>query len=356
MTDKTSVSTDKSRNERTRAQDRGQRSTANWGPIAEFQESGVEPILMGAKSTIDPDTIKLPESYAEEKSGAVGTTIFVIAILLAIGGIGYILANDSLREQTGAFLSGNIREYKEKEKKRIEAEDARIQAETRNRYGNVTLSYFPQDARVIITELKWVETLPQFVSRSLKGGDDTRGEPQKREIPNRTGELKENEKVDSLPLMDLPIMQKAEGKDDQIETFAYEVTIEKEGYYPRMFLFADETYPGKKDEKTALIQWVNAGPGIYMAQWNGCDLMPKPELMRKQYAKVIVGFECLKKTPDGKKLTEEELNVALTEMKRNNGFMTDERWAEVEKALKENAAMWPEIEKEIKETPCEAPQ
>jgi hypothetical protein len=309
-------------------------------------------ILLNKRASVSADDVEVDEPLMKEGGGKMGLIVLGVAVLAIVGGLAFVFSNEQRAEEVKAFFSGEIQDYKEQSKKAEEAAFRDKQAATRNQYGSITLEYFPKDARVNLTELKWTETIDSYYDRVKKGGTDTRGEPSRREIDNQTHKLKEREVVESLPLKDLPIQQKSED-ESQMETYAYEVSIEREGYYPRKFMFLSDDTPMQPAEDVQALKWENIGPGMWAIGWSGADLQPKPEMMKDKYILASIAIDCLKKSPEGQKADADQLDFEQTRIRRDNGFATDVQWNDVDVALRANATLWPEIEKAIAEGKCE---
>ena len=298
------------------------------------------------------------ESAVPESSGKLGGIVFGVAAVLLVGAVIGVATNESMMEQVSCFFSGNIQTCKEEDKLAQEKQWAKEDGLMRNSYGELLgMIYTPPDARVNMTRLQWTETKEEFLNRVDKGGADMRGEPTREDVPNKSHSLKEKERVDSLDFPVLPILEKAEGDDNKLHTYAYEIDITKDMYFERKFLLASKDhFPGDPPSDRAALWFTELGPGQMTIQWNGCDLRPRPELKRPDYVKAIVRENCDMKTADGKKMLKDE--TVWEDHKRDIhaefGFRTDAEWMEVETALKANAALWPEIEKEIAEMDCSA--
>ena len=328
------------------------------------QRGGLVELLYGVgheseASAEDFEEVEVEESI--EGGGRVGLIVLGVALLAAIGGIAWLLSSPERKEELKAFFAGQITEYKMRGVRAQEERWNAIDRATRNLYGSVTLEYFPKTARVDVVQLRWKEPFDKYVKRVLDGAEDTRGEPERKEIPNRTHELKEHEVVESLPLKNLPIREKSEEKNKDgdplyVYTYAYEVTISAPEYYPRKFLFISDDYPGTPPKDVDVLKWDNPGPGIWTIPWKGADLRPKPELMKDKYVRALVEFNCYKADPAHQKMSEEELHDIFRNIQLKHGFATEEQWSEVDTALRGNAELWPQIEEQIKAGVCEQPK
>ena len=298
------------------------------------------------------------DSSIPEASGKLGAVFLGIAVVLLVGGIGVIATDDSLMEDINCFFSGNIQTCKEEDKLAQERQWAKEDGLLKNQYGELMgMIYTPPNARVTMTQLQWKETKDEFLSRVDKGGADMRGEPSRKDIPNQSHKLKENEKVDSLDFPVLPIQEKDENDENVLYTYAYEVDISKDLYFDRKFLLASkDQFPGDPPQDRQVLWFSELGPGQLMIQWNGCDLAPRPELKRPDYVKAMVRENCDAKTPEGKRMLrdEETWEDHKRDIRAEYGFRTDAEWMDVETALKGNTELWPEIEKEIAEMDCAA--
>lgn len=320
-------------------------------------------LLMGSsggqqKRVTDAD---IDEPFEPERKSWGGIVTIVLMLAVVIGGIVFIMSNDKFKQDIECFFSGEIEKCKTAEKKEQEGQWREIDQITVNRYGSTTITYSPQDARVKLTQLKWKESIDDYMGRVKQGREDKRGEAERIDIPNRTSSLKEKEIVDNLPLQDLPLLEKstdAAGPDTEVYTYAYEITIEKDGYYPRSFLFMTDDIPMKAPDGVQPYKWENTGPGVFMANFGGCDLMPKPETARPKMIEALVAIKCLKASPEGKKMTPEDLDIQVMSIKQQKGFVSDEFWTEVEKAIRamppvDGKDPWVAVEEEVTAGACE---
>lgn len=322
-------------------------------------------LLMGGGGSKGPRRVTdadIDEPFEPERKSWGGIVTIVIMALVVIGGIVFVMTNDKFKQEIECFLSGEIEKCKTAEKKEQESQWREVDQLTVNRYGTTTLVYSPQDAKVVLTQLKWKEGIEDFVGRVKKGKEDKRGEPERIDIPNRTSSLKEKEIVESLPLQDLPLLEKSTdsaGPDTEVYTYAYEIVIEKDGYYPRTFLFMTDDVPMKTPEGVQAYKWENTGPGVYMANFTGADLMPRPETARPKMVEALIAIRCLKASPEGQKMAPEDLDIQVMSIKQGKGFATEEMWGEVEKAIREmkpgedGKDPWVAVEEEVAAGTCE---
>lgn len=330
--------------------------------ISELGDAGE--ILMGGASKrpmremADAD---IDEPFDPERKSWGGVVTIVVMLLVVIAGVVFIMTNDKFKQDIECFFTGEIEKCKTAEKKEQETQWREIDQITVNKYGSTTLTYSPQDARVTLTQLKWKESIEDFMDRVKKGKADKRGEPERIDIPNKTSSLKEKEIVESLPLQDLPLLEKstdAAGPDTEVYTYAYEVVVEKDGYYPRSFIFITDDVPMKVPDGVQAYKWENTGPGVFMANYGGCDLMPKPETARPKMVEALIEIKCLKASPEGVKMTPEDLEIQILSIKQQKGFVNDEFWTEVEAAIRKMPSVdgkdpWVAVEEEVAAGVCE---
>jgi len=223
---------------------------------------------------------------------------------------------------------------------------------SRHIYGGVDLTYFPQDARVDIYQLGYVqdgkawsrgdagqgemicderhpETNPEIIlTPSLKGQKRC-----ERPIPNATANLDEGQYLTRLPLKDLALFETDkctsgsdlgwnEARQDcsyggetyelgaviKAYTYEYRLVFSKEGYEPRevVWRFRD---------------WTRS-PGAYLMEWSGLDLVPRPETRLNNYAHAERDLFCYQLIQE---VTLDAIPQASRDMiYRRNGFKSDE--------------------------------
>ncbi len=349
-------------------------------PSAPTEDDVVIPsslLSAGTAEELDQDELDQYEieSASPETGGKMGAIVLGVTAVILVGLIGFVATNEGLKKDISCFFSGNIETCKQEDKIAQEKQWAKEAGLMRNQYASLeAMRYTPQEARVNVTQLMWKETHTEFLQRVDKGGADMRGEPTRKDIPNKSHGLKDREKVDGLTIMDLPVLEKedlgedapeegkelseeelAKQKKADVFSFAYEVEITKDLYYPRKYLFASKShYPGEPP-KDAQVLWFNEGiPGQMSINWTGCDLRPRPEFWRPNYVQAMVRENCDRNSAEGKKMLRDETiwQDHLRDIRAEFKFRTDAEWMEVETALKANVELWPQIETEIAEGKC----
>ena len=143
---------------------------------------------------------ELDELTRTKRSNAT-LVMFLAAIVMILGVLGYAAINDQARERIVGFIRGDLFEL-QKER----AEDlAKLYVEKMDviapKYGSIRLQYFPQDAKVHI-----IRRFFRFDDITDKEAEEW-GDPV--EIPNATLELKEGEQLPYLSIENLPIRDRA---------------------------------------------------------------------------------------------------------------------------------------------------
>ncbi len=295
-----------------------------------------------------------------------------IAIMIIIGlaliGLLVIFSDASLKEQFTYILRGELSEYKERKAEEEEKKIRDIEELTGNKYGSVTLTYTPKDARVDIKQSKYVKDCSSFgtdedaILACLKKPFDYAKAPEVTDIPNKSQSLKREEKevVENLPFTDMPIQQ---SNEERTVISAYEVTIEitRDGYEPRKFHFTGEKARiGALGEGWESKFWDQKGPGLYMVDFPGADLAPKPETAKINYIAAVKEFECIRrevqsKRDAGKTVSEEQVAKIFTDILNKNDIRTRDDFYKIEAFLRQTDAVWFEgFLKELEKLDCSA--
>ena len=137
------------------------------------------------------------DELTRTKRSNVTLVLFLAAIVMILGVLGYAAVNEQARERIIGFVRGDLFEI-QKER----AEDlAKLYTEKMDlispKYGSLRLQYFPQDAKVHI-----IRRYFQYADITAREAEEW-GEPA--EIPNATLELKEGEQLPYLSIENLPI-------------------------------------------------------------------------------------------------------------------------------------------------------
>ncbi len=228
-----------------------------------------------------------------------------------------------------------------------------IEELTDNRYGSVTLTYTPADAKVVIEQLKFKNDCSQFAGNPdgmlacLKKGPDYSANPEVSPIDNKSLHLNRDQReiIESLPFTDMPIQ---ESNDERTISWAYEYKIEiiREGYEPRKFHFTgDRKRIGALGMGWESRFWDMKGPGLYMVDFQGADLAPKPETAKLNYIATVRDSECIRrevmaKRDAGKNISEEQVGNVFAEIRKKNGIRTVDDFSKIESFLRQTEPEW----------------
>lgn len=289
--------------------------------------------------------------------------VIVVVVILSLIGLGIIYSNPVLTEQFEALLAGELGEYKEQLRKAQEDRIRRIERLSANLYGSMVLMYSPKDARVTIKQLKYeldcsksksddsklLECLEQPMNYSQT--------PEVKEIDNPSLHIDRSKKeiVEQIPLNDMPIQESSEDRS-KVHKYEYTVRIEREGYYPRtFFLTADKERRPPKDVE--VLYWIQRGPGFWTVDFQGADLMPRPETVRDNYVAARKDIKCMLKQVEAKRkagrhISDDTVEGLYLELINRHGFKTFEEWHSIEQELQKDTKWWSDLEKELKKHSC----
>ena len=320
--------------------------------LSEDEESG--------KTSYDDDEVE----DTRHKGPFFTTPVIVVLVVLALSGIGLgiIYSDPILTEQFEALLAGELGEYKEQLRKAQEDRIREIENLTSNKYGSLTLFYSPRDSKVIIAEKKFTmdcsaHTDETLLLECLRGQMDYNQNPVERQVDNKSLHLDHEKKeiIESIPLNDIPIQEASEDRTI-IYRYEYQVTIDREGYYPRVFyMTGDKDRPAIKDVE--MLFWTQRGPGIFAVDFRGADLMPKPETAKENYKLARKDVLCVqreveKKRKEGKNISDSTVDGIYLEVLNRHGFKTFGEWNRIDEALHEDKAWVEEFNKELKAHKC----
>lgn len=283
----------------------------------------------------------LRDELRQPRSSKFGLILFGLCIAMIVAGALIISGNEQWVADLKCFLGGDIVKCKMAKVEALQAQWAKEDAATTPRYGDLVLTYFPQDAKV---------TILQKVTHQ-QGFDGPMGQTEEILIPNKSHELKENEIVEQLPLVDLPILERErdqEGNIKEVKHYTYTIKIERDGYEPREFTFEPD-------------DWQRLGPDVnWSIAWQGCDLVPKPETIKEPFAKAMREMYCLEQyyEKSGKKagMTEGDVRGMRKEIEIRHGFKTTAEFENFKTMLVADAAWWVPMWEGIKKEKCPEPE
>lgn len=369
-------------------------------PAAKADEGGLR-MLPNPDGLFDPKVIdeKRAEGYepvavAPEVAAVNRKAFLILAGMLAASAVAIVLVAVSSEASTrvSKYLEGFkcgehgsascIEEHIEGEARKKEEEWRNEDYRARPMYGDITLTYFPKDAKVEFFQKVYVKAgndwradsagpgtqvtdcaqlLPEDKKKQLAaaGHGDPVCNAQTGEVgyPNQSQLLKPGEYVERLPFRNLPIFTTERyplcppedlacdvnvgGSVSKARNFEYRIVFSREGYEPYELKITREGWT----------KGAGASNSIYM--WNGLDLQPKPETLRDNFIRARRDVFCLmkiQKIETYEKLPAENRDLIMA----RNGFKSWEAYLEVEGVLTtgENEASWKETQAAIEKEEC----
>jgi hypothetical protein len=321
-------------------------------------------------------------SHRHRSKVAMGALIAAAAFTIL--GTAMIIGSDDMARDFECFVNGTVEECKtaevEKTKRMWRNEDHKSQ----NMYGNVSLTFFPADSNVKITQTQkhtagdnWrmAEGLAKCpaTDATVGGAETAKPKPKaegapgapaptpvkgaveaakfqtgthSREIPNETSKLAEGQTIQELPLENLPIFETRKnefGCVGDVLNYEYLVEFTREGYY-------DQKRTWRRDD------WKRIGPGNVIIEWPGLDLEPKPETIKANFSKVMHQEHCLRTTKKLTTLDDSMKDANFEIMLLRSGFKTREDFMKVYDTLTktaEHSEWWKGETEKIKAQKCE---
>lgn len=289
--------------------------------------------------------------------------VIIVVALLTGAGIAYIMADDIRAEQFDAMLNGELGKYKESLRKAQEDRIRDIEAVTGNRYGSLTLFYSPKTAQVHIKEFKYTQDCSHLSDEMellscLRKAPDYTQTPVTREVDNPSLHLDKEKKeiVEQIPLNDIPIQEASEDRKI-VYRYEYEIRIEADGYHPRYFFITGDRERTKDEEGWQTLFWDQKGPGLFMADFQGADLMPTAETAKENYKSALIAIECIRreieaKRKEGKNITEDTVQGLYIELLNRNGFKTFEEFNIIDQELRKDEEFFAAFQKELAAVTC----
>jgi hypothetical protein len=267
--------------------------------------------------------------------GIIGGTLVVTAVFAF-----WLMSQEEKRDEVQAFLSGTVVEHKTAEVKRLKEQWSEEDRRAKNRYGEVTLTFFPGDARVRVFQTKFEQD-----GASWRRKEATAKKLEETEISNETATLKPGQTVERLPLINLPIFEASKGEDGavaMVNTYEYRVQFEREGYFPQEKIWR-------------LDDWQRVGPGNEVINWPGLDLVPKPETQKLNFSKAMHDIFCMMKQKNLATLQDASSQENFGIILLRNGFKTQEDFQRANETLTtgEFAEWWKTEQDAIAKLPCE---
>ena len=275
------------------------------------------------------------------------TALIILVVSLGAIGIGgsIIFGDEHLKENWILFWQGQLKEELDKRHQAEMDRMEKLDRLTQNRYGDITLFYSPRDAEVKCVRLAWRESMDQFMERYEHGGADERqpsGEFELKQCYAKTAGLKGNQYFQSIPIQNLPIVERKD--DGTVFTYEYKIDVTHhneagvQDYKPRSFLLHSpfsyhkpppcEVPEGPQDcaKKTPIcvtpLRFQETGGNAYAADFTGCDLIPEPSIFKCTYAKTMYTVKCEMKTA-----LEEAAKIIDPETKKPKVMTEDEQRA-----------------------------
>ena len=298
------------------------------------------------QATISSDEAAIDDKFKEAARNKLAMGMVLACVCFIVGGFAMIQSSDAWSRDLQCFVDGTLEECKTAEVERTKRLWRDEDHKAANRYGDMTLVYFPPDSQVKLNQEK-----------TQRSGDDWRNreglpecmrpegmavetptiskEPEIKDIPNDSQNLKEGQTIERLPLLDMPIFEASKdgaGCVNVVSYYNYKIVLSREGYHPREFDYRPD-------------DWTRVGPGNMMIEWPGVDLEPKPETIKANFAKVMAEEFCLRKLKELATLSDSMQDPNFEMMLMRNGFKTKEDFMKAFEALTttaEHDAWWQE--------------
>ncbi|MGM0574614.1 MAG: hypothetical protein ACQEXJ_02605 [Myxococcota bacterium] len=287
-----------------------------------------------------PPLEEIDPAYVPERRSKLAFGIIAGALLVLVAGGAWVALQEERRAEVREFLAGNIVDHKTAEVEKLRDKWRDEDERARNRYGDVTLTYFPPDAKVTVKQIKYHQDGESW--RKQQANREKVGEEV---LPNKTADLEEGQTVERLPLLNMPLFETDRGEDGHVSdvyTYEYELTFEREGYRPQT-------------KKWSSDDWERVGPGNRIIDWQGLDLVPKPETLKKNFLEAMGEVYCLMKKKEIPTLQKAYDDENFETLLLRNGFKTKEDFADAYEVLTsgEHADWWKENQAEIQKASCD---
>ena len=233
-----------------------------------------------------------PAPYLRGRRSIIALIISVLSVVFVLVAIFVISGDQALSHDMECFFDGKLKECKRLEADRLMEQWAAEDRASRNRYGDMDLSYFPADAKVTITQVK-------FVQEGLTGATK-KDEEKALDNPSLHLDKAKQQLIESLPLRNLAIFQAqkaADGSVEQIFTYEYRLKFEREGYETFLINYKPEHWKqmpaGENERPKVKVSKTNR----QQVDWRDTlELTPTLATTKANFLKAMGDLLCLMKT------------------------------------------------------------
>jgi len=137
-------------------------------------------MFLGDEESEEEPDIELPPelqepSFAEVRKNKISWVVLAMFVLGSAGYVGWMFlsaseAAETQKEELQALFYGGILDLKTAEQRRLRDKWRIEDTYAKNRYGEFKMMYSPRDAKVTVTQYKYVEPIPGFIDRFVRGG------------------------------------------------------------------------------------------------------------------------------------------------------------------------------------------
>jgi len=279
------------------------------------------------------------ESYGGTGHNKIALAVMSVAVVAILGHFLLIAASESRSQEVQAFADGSIVQFKTAEILRLKKQWRDEDVRARNIYGDVTLTYFPADSQVKVTQVTRFQE-----GNSWRKELADQKEVGRKDMPNDTAKLTEGQTIERLPLLNLPIFEADKGEDgsvNKVYMYEYELEFSREGYHPQKKTWHKDT-------------WQRVGPGNRIIDWSGLDLVPKPETIKENFAKAMGDVHCLMKIHEIPTLQAASSHESFEMLLIRNRIKTLENFQAAQEVLTrgEHTEWWKTKQDEIAKRDC----
>ncbi len=302
------------------------------------------------------------------KRSLIALAIIAVVAVVTVAVVFLVASDEEQVNEMRAFVGGQIVEHKTAEVKKLKARWRDEDRKSQNKYGDVTLTYFPQDLQVEVTKVTYHQSGGAW-RKNLADRKEVGREP----IPNDTAKLKEGQTIERLPLLNLPIFESEKVAQADLanagagcdpackDPFPHCIggqcvqvgSVKDVYYYDYVLKFSREGYH-PIEKKLTPDNWTRVGPGNQIIEWQGLDLVPKPETVMANFAKAMGEIFCLMKLKEIPTLQEASAHENFEMLLIRNRFKTKEDFEAARTVLTggEHAEWWKARQEEIGKQEC----